>query len=90
MLHVDPAAPWNEKNMRSDTLLSSGPFLSSLFSKAHKKISQIDITPFGLQRCHFAFSSDVANCKLNDKRVSDISSRGKKFEIHSHVLSDQE
>jgi len=37
MLHVDPAAPWNEKNMRSDTLLSSGPFLSSLFSKAHRK-----------------------------------------------------
>ena len=75
MLHVDPAAPWNEKNMRSDTLLSSGPFLSSLFSKAHRKniANRFFFYHLLLQRCHIAFSSDVANCKLNDKHVSDRS-----------------
>jgi hypothetical protein len=43
----DEAALWNEKTLRSDTLLSSGHFTSVFFSsKAHKKVSQIDILPF--------------------------------------------
>ena len=56
MLHVDPAAPWNEKNMRSDTLLSSGPFLSSLFSKAHRKnIANRFFLPFAFAEVSHCF-----------------------------------